>query len=147
MSDTTPLAADVTPAAIAALLVGRAPDLLNDPDTKDAVQHLITGITVEVTRIVGDPPPDALRPLAAWAITLGVAASLESSLHPEQQLGDEGRSADLRVKYLAVLADLRGGPTPVAQHNRPVGYFPPPPGCWPDAPWPSRQPWTLGGAG
>jgi hypothetical protein len=121
---------DVTPRRVRALLVNREPALLATADANhDLFTETVAGIAAEVVPIVGvDPAPGPIRDLAVWAITLGTAASLETGLYPEQQLGEDARARELRVRYLGVLSQLRaraGGGT------NPRGTFPKAQ-AWPD---------------
>jgi hypothetical protein len=105
----TGLAADVDPQRVHALLINRAPGLLEEGAPDHALfQETVRGVTSEVTPVVGpDPAPGQVRDLAVWCITLGVAAHLESALFPEQQFGDDSRAAQLHRRYLGVLSQLR----------------------------------------
>lgn len=108
---------------VRALLVNRDPALLNaeDPD-HDLFTQTVAGVATEIVPIIGaDPAPGPLRDLATWCLTLGVAASLETGLYPEQQLGEDARASELRIRYLGVLNDLRSR---VGSGSRPRGSFP-----------------------
>lgn len=101
------LAAAVDTARIQSLLITRSPQILSDPDTQHLLVEVLRGVASEVSLIVGPAPVGAVLDLATWAVTLGVAASLEEALFPEQQGGDSGRAEQLQRRYLGVLADLR----------------------------------------
>lgn len=123
MDPLTGFAADVDPRRVRALLVNRDPALLEalDPD-HDLFFETVDGVAAEIVPMVGeDPSPGPVRDLAVWCLTLGVAASLETGLYPEQQIGEDARARELRVRYLGVLNELRsraGGTT------GPHGQFP-----------------------
>lgn len=126
------LAAEVDIDQVQALLLARAPSILQrDSEEYALYEGTVNGITTEVVSITGPNPTGEYRSLAAWTITLGVAAQLESALFPEQQLGDGSRSANLQRRYEALLARLAGskaadGETPGVA--RPLGDFPGPEG-------------------
>lgn len=111
LSDLSALALEVRLASIGALLLGRAPDVL-DPANGDRFALLlesIAGVTAEVEAVTGpDPAPAARRALARRAIALGTAAELEAALFPEQQLGQDARAEILRSQYERVLGVLQG---------------------------------------
>lgn len=112
----TPLAEEITPERVQALLIGRTPGMLEDPEHYGLFTEIVAGITTEVSNIVGPSPAGWVRDSALWAITLGAAALIEESLFPEQQLGDATRAQQLQVRYLGVLADLRrNAPTPTGR--------------------------------
>lgn len=120
----TGFAAEVTPKAVRALLINRDVALLNpeDPD-HELFAETVAGVATEIVPIVGtDPTTGPVRDLAVWALTLGVAASLENALWPEQQLGEDARARELRIRYLSALAELRGRAGSAAG---PSGAFPP----------------------
>ena len=124
------IAGDVDPRRVRALLVNRTPALLDpENDDHDLFAETVAGVATEVVPLVGaDPAAGELRDLAVWCITLGVAASLESGLYPEQQLGEDARASELRIRYLGVLSDLRSRSS--AAGTGPQGSFPAP------LPWP-----------
>jgi len=97
---------------VRALLVGRPSDVLTAPDRQELYYRTVTGVASEVVAVVGLVPPEQVREMAVWCVCLGVAASLESSLYPEQQLGDESRARELRTRFLGVLASLRTAMVP-----------------------------------
>lgn len=102
------LAAEVSRDSILALLIGRPPDCLDDPERQVLVEQLVAGITAEVVAVTGRDPIAEQRDLAVWAIVLGAAASLEAALFPENiGIGDTGRAEVLRTQYLGVLAGLQ----------------------------------------
>lgn len=120
--------ADVTPERVHALLLQRAPRLLDAGSTQQQLflQH-VAGVASEVLPLVAaDSTNDSLRHMASWAVVLGVAANVEEALFPEQQLGDDSRAASLRARYLGVLASLRAMPgiLPTAGGALPAGRFP-----------------------
>lgn len=135
------LSEDVTPTGVEAHLVGRPVGILIDsPENLALFESLVGGITTEVVPLVGeDPDPGPKRSMAVWAITIGTAAMIESSLWPEQQgPGDLGRANVLTAKYEALLAQLRSSFAPTegaALANGPRGTFPDP--C--DYPDPARS--------
>jgi hypothetical protein len=122
-------AAHLDPRQVQALLVNRQVDLLNPASPEhDLYSQTVTGVATEIVPIVGaDPAPGPVRDLAVWCLALGVAASLETALFPEQQLGEDARARELRVRYLAVRAELRGR---AGSGSGPTGSFPP------ALPWP-----------
>jgi hypothetical protein len=108
----TGLAAEVHVRRMQALLIGRPPDCLTDPDARPLVDETVRGIATEVAAITGSDPAGEVRDLALWAIVLGSAASLEAALFPEGTgIGDTGRAEVLQRRYLGVLADLRRATT------------------------------------
>lgn len=122
------LAADVDIEQVHALLLARAPSIL-EPESPDAAlfEASVNGIAAEVVAITGTNPTGEYRKLAAWAITLGVAMQLESALFPEQQLGDGSRAANLQKRYEALLvrlASAKAAAGDVPGVARPVGSFP-----------------------
>lgn len=130
----------VDPRRVRALLVNREPALLDEDDPNhDLFTQTVEGVASELVLIVGeDPTPGPILDLATWCLTLGVAASLETALYPEQQLGEDARASELRIRYLAVLSDLRGR----AGSARPIGSFPPAE-RWPEDRYcPSFGPWA-----
>lgn len=129
MDPLTGLAADVDPQRVHALLINRAPGLLEEESPDHALfLETVRGVASEVIPVVGpDPAPGQLRDLAVWCIALGVAAHLESALFPEQQIGEDARAAQLHRRYLGVLSQLRGD----AGKTAPSGSFPPA-HPWPD---------------
>lgn len=89
-------------------LQARLPDLLRRQDFDALYAAEVEGVATEVAAIAGDPVTDDLdSPLRRRALALGVAASIEGSLFPEQQLGEGTRSSDLQRRFVAVLAILR----------------------------------------
>lgn len=123
-------AAEVDPRRVRALLVNRDPALL-DPahGDHDLFTETVAGVATEIVPIVGDDPAAGpVRDLAIWCLTLGVAASLETGLYPEQQLGEDARARELRIRYLALLNELRsragGGVGPRSSFPKPQ--------AWPD---------------
>ena len=127
----SPLAAQVNVESVRALLVARDPGVLDPANTERFALFLreLDGVATEVEAIVGtSPQPPVLKP-ALRAITLGVAANLERSLFPEQQLGGEDNASEYRIAYLSMLKDLRGMPTTspgALGSSGPRGTFPAP---------------------
>lgn len=122
------LAADVDIDQVHALLLARTPSIL-EPDSPDYALYegSVRGVTTEVVAITGANPSGTYRELAVWAITVGVAAQLESALFPEQQLGDSSRAATLQARYdtlLGRLASSKDAGGDIASVARPVGSFP-----------------------
>jgi len=128
------IAAAVSKDQVSALLLARAPQLL-DSETEESTlfEETVRGIATEVIPLAGaNPDPGPRHDLAVWCITLGTAAQLEAALFPEQQgPGDLGRAAFLERRYLRALAQLQAiplgengedGATPALG---PVGDFPP----------------------
>lgn len=146
----TGLASQVRDSQIKSLLTGRPPDLLERPQYADLLKDIKRGVAAEIAQLIKiavDKPIDAgiTRDLATWAVALGVAANIESSLFPEQQLGDDSRSQQLQARYLGVraqlvaLADEGADGIGAGAANAPQagGFTPPQP--WPDSPpaWPA----------
>lgn len=137
----TGLAAEVDPAAVGDLLIGREFDaayFAHGSDEYPRLRRVVDGVALEVTAIVGhDPAAGPLRELAKWAVVVGAAAQLDAAAVPEQQ---PGSTSALRAQYLALLAQLRSLPGTAgdgsAQNQGPLGTFPEPQ-AWPDA---ARQP-------
>ena len=104
----TRLAGTLDRQAVLVHLQARTPEILRRQDWHALYEAEADGVATEIVAIAGDPLLDDLdSPLRRRALALGVAASIESSLFPEQQLGDTGRSSELRQRFLAVLALLR----------------------------------------
>ena len=105
------IAAKVEKAQVHALLLARAPGILDDTgDAAQLFEQTVRGIATEVIPLVGsDPRSGARLDLGVWCITLGVAAQIEAALFPEQQ-GPGGRSEYLDRRYQAALAQLRDIP-------------------------------------
>lgn len=105
------LATEVSDQQVMALMIGRSPQILtSDLQRQQFYEELLRGIAAEVGAITGDPPPDAVHDLAVWAVALGAAAQLDTSLYPDQIQSPEdgGRASVLQARYAAVLAQLRG---------------------------------------
>lgn len=117
---------------IQGLLLEKASRLLTDEKYQDQLMAVIRGVATEVAYVVGDPPPADKAERAAWCVALGVAARLESSAMPNQQVGGESRAEMLRASYLSVKAELRGAPMAGSESLVPRFSFPPPP-AWPEA--------------
>ena len=108
MPYSTRLAGTLDRQAVLVHLQSRTPEILRRQDFSALYDAEVAGVATEIVAIAGDPPLDDLdSPLRLRALSLGVASSIESSLFPEQQLGDTGRSSELRQRFLAVLAILR----------------------------------------
>lgn len=118
-------AAEVKPRSVRALLGNRDPAILKTDDPNhDLFTETVAGVATEIVPLVGvDPPAGPVRDLAIWCLTLGVAASIETSLYPEQQLGEDARASELRIRYLATLAELRE--RGAVAGSGPSGSFPP----------------------
>ncbi|RYZ31624.1 MAG: hypothetical protein EOP01_02985 [Propionibacteriaceae bacterium] len=125
MAETSHLAAALKRDAVLAHLLARTPELLQREDFEAVYAAEVEGIAAEVIDIAGDPElADAASPLRLRALSLGVASSIESSLFPEQQLGDSGRADQLRARFVAVLAQLRGRyPDGPASNPAPTRYY------------------------
>lgn len=127
-ADLSELALEVKLSTINALLLGRAPDVL-DPqgDQFELFLEALSGATSEVEAIVGtNPGPATRRTLALRAIAYGTAADLEESLFPEQQQGDGARAAYLRRRYDVIIGMLAEQDTSGVVHGplSPTGSFP-----------------------
>ena len=110
----TGLAAEVTPPMVAALLVRRKPNVL-DQTVGDPPERLfditVMQIMAEVMAVTGPNPLGARRDLALQCAAYGVGSSIEYSLVPEQQIaGGQGRGWFLKLKFDQLLADLRAMP-------------------------------------
>lgn len=104
----TRLAASLNRDAVLVHLQARVPDVLRREDFGALYDAEIEGVASEVIAIAGDPDVDDVdSPLRRRALSLGVASSIESSLFPEQQLGDTTRADALQRRFVAVLALLR----------------------------------------
>lgn len=127
----TGFAAEVTPRSVRALLGNREPALLTDTDPNhDLFLETVAGVATEIVPLVGaDPAAGPVRDLAVWCLTLGVAASLETALYPEQQLGEDARASELRIRYLSTLTELRARGATAG--SGPSGSFPAAP-AYPD---------------
>lgn len=131
----TGLGDDVTVAMVNALLLARAPEILDagNPDQVALFEAAVRGATVEVVPLVGtDPQEGPRRELAVRCIAYGVAAEIEASLFPEQQApGDVGRARYLNGRYGELRKQLTEMPAespPAAGANPtagPLGAFPP----------------------
>lgn len=110
-------------------LLGRTPHLLSDPAKQVMLKSILRGVGAEVAIITGPDPQDPqVRELALWAIGLGAAARIESSLFPEQQFGEQSRAQQLTGAFLGICASLTR--MVGASANAPRFSFPPPPE-WP----------------
>lgn len=126
------LAGEVKVAAVRSLLLARDPNVLNPDEAETFIGFLevLNGIATEVESIVGTNPATNVRKLAVWAITVGVASSIESSLFPEQQIGGQDASASqLQIRYLSLLKRLGSLPGAGSAEGAlgilgPVGDFP-----------------------
>lgn len=122
------LAAEVEIEQVHALLLARTPAILDEESEDHALyESSVKGTTAEVVAVAGENPDGAYRDLAVWAITVGVAAQLESALFPEQQLGDGSRAATLQKRYEGLLARLGAATQAVGtvpSIARPRGSFP-----------------------
>jgi hypothetical protein len=125
------LAAGVTKPMVAKLLLGRAPDLLDEDVQDERFEEWVRGVSAKVVPTAGtNPAPGFRRDIALEAISYEVASEIEYSLFPEQQApGDVGRGYHLHQKYLELIAQLASIPTDepgVIAGPGPVGSFPPP---------------------
>ena len=135
------LAALVTVEDVRQHLLGRSPQLLDDPTQAGVLNSVLRGIAAEVQAITGPDPADPdVRALALWCISLGAAARIETSLFPEQQYGDQGRAQLLTASYLGVRAQLSAKVGVSA--TAPLSHFDPPRLTW-DRP---RGRYGLGGS-
>lgn len=108
MPYTTRLAGTLDRNAVLVHLQARTPEILRRQDWEALFEAEADGVATEIAAVAGDPLVDDLdSPLRRRALALGVASSIESSLFPEQQLGEGGRASELRQRFLAVLAMLR----------------------------------------
>lgn len=123
------LAAAVTADDVRQHLLGRSPQLLEDPAQAGLLEAVVRGIAAEVEAITGPDPVDPqVRALAPWCISLGAAARIETSLFPEQQYGEQGRAQLLTASYLGVRAQLSA--LVGVSASAPLSRFPPP-AVWP----------------
>lgn len=122
------LAQEVQPETINALLLARAPGILDESDEQhDLYLEVLSGATDEVEAVVGvNPQPAPRRRLAIRAIGYATAADLEESLFPEQQQGDTARAAYLRRRYdeLIRMLEEQDDTGIVPAHASPSGSFP-----------------------
>ncbi|MSZ75520.1 MAG: hypothetical protein F2667_00265 [Actinobacteria bacterium] len=130
--DLVGLATKVEVEQVLALLSARSPKLLDSEGSTFAMyEQLLAGVAAEVTAVVGTEPGTEVAQLATWCITLGVAATVEASLFPEQQVGDMGRANILQRRFEAVMKQLQAagasGPKPEGSLGTggPIGTFPP----------------------
>lgn len=133
-ADLSALAQEVDPDSVNALLLARAPDVLDEDDERHGLYlEALEGASAEVEAVAGpDPQPLARRRIALRAIAFGVAADLEESLFPEQNVGDGARAAYLRRRYDELIKLL--------QAQDAVGLAPAVPAPLGNFPLPSRYP-------
>lgn len=104
----TRLAASLSRDAVFVHLQARLPEIGRRQDFEALYAAELDGVASEVVAIAGDPPQDDLdSPIRQRALALGVAASIESSLFPEQIVGETSRAEALQRRFVAVLALLR----------------------------------------
>lgn len=139
------LAADVDIQQVHALLLARTPAILDAASEDHALYEAeVQSIAAEVVTVTGPTPTGAYRDLALRTIAVGVAAQIELSLFPEQQMGDTARAVTLEARYEKLMARLgaavsAAGEIPTVA--RPVGNFPPA-RAYPDAAepcWPGTR--------
>jgi hypothetical protein len=139
MSKSEILAASVDVKVVSGLMAARAPGLVDeDSDKYPLFQTTVGGVAREVAPLAGSVPQEGAEPserweLALWAVALGVAASIEGSLYPEQnELASTSQAQILTARYQAVLEQLRGHIE--GDDGADTDSVPPPLGSFPPAP-------------